>query len=291
MPYVDIINQTSKPLRADVMLASYYPQYSRAALAKLFDMNLIQKNSTPIKPGEKIQPNINISADISPIKQVADIIDIPIIYEDQDILVVNKPAGMISHARGRYWDEASVASFIRDQVTDMQGERAGIVHRLDKATSGVMVCAKNTATLAFLQKQFAKRAVNKTYIAIIQGSVDPPKGLIDIPLARNPSKPQTFVVNSGGKNAQTEYHTIAQQDGYSALQLHPLTGRTHQLRIHLQYLNKPILGDTLYGGKDYQRLMLHAYSITISTPLKGKQTFVAPLPKEFINICNQLSTL
>ena len=291
MAFASIINQTVKPLRADILLASFYPQYSRAALAKLFDMNLIQKNSKAIKPGEKIQPNISISADISPIEQIADVIDIPIIYQDDNIIVVNKPAGIISHARGKHWDEASVASFIRDKVSNLSGERAGIVHRLDRATSGVMVCAKNSATLSFLQKQFSNRLVKKTYIAIVNGDIEPKKGIIDIPLARNPSKPQTFAVNANGKSAQTEYHVICQEGNFSALQLHPLTGRTHQLRIHLQYLNKPIIGDSLYGGQEYKRLMLHAHSITINIPDKGVKTFIAPLPKDFNNLCNQLSTL
>lgn len=291
MALAPIINQTDKPIRADVLLASHYPQYSRAALAKLFSMNLIQKNSNPIKAGEKLQPNMSISADISPIEQIADVVDIPIIYQDNNIIVVNKPAGMISHARGRYWDEASVASFIRSKVINMSGERAGIVHRLDRATSGVMVCAKNADTLAYLQKQFSNRAVNKTYIAIVKGDVEPKNGIIDIPLARNPSKPQTFVVNASGKSAQTEYHVIAQENDYSALKLHPLTGRTHQLRIHLQYLNKPIIGDTLYGGQEHERLMLHAHSISINTPKNGLQTFKAPLPKDFLNLCSQLLTL
>lgn len=291
MSFTSIVNQTDKSVRADVLLASFYPQYSRAALTKLFDMNLIQKNSVVIKPGEKVQPNISISADISPIEQVADVIDIPIIYQDNNIVVVNKPVGMISHARGKYWDEASVASFIRDKISGMEGERAGIVHRLDRATSGVMVCAKNTNTMSFLQKQFSKRSVQKTYIAIVNGDLVPKKGIIDIPLARNPSKPQTFIVNASGKSAQTEYHVICQQGKFSAIQLHPLTGRTHQLRIHLQYLNKPIVGDTLYGGQEHKRLMLHAHSITINTPDKGMQTFIAPLPKDFSSLCNQLSTL
>ncbi|MDQ5885327.1 MAG: rRNA synthase [Patescibacteria group bacterium] len=291
MSFTTIINKTQNPLRADVLLASFYPQYSRAALTKLFDMNLIQKNSVAIKAGEKIQPNISIFADISPIEQVADVIDIPIIYQDDNIIVVNKPAGMISHARGKYWDEASVASFIRDKVSGMVGERAGIVHRLDRATSGVMVCAKNTDTLSFIQKQFSKRSVQKTYIAIVNGDIEPKKGIIDIPLARNPSKPQTFVVNANGKSAQTEYQVTYQEGNFSALQLHPLTGRTHQLRIHLQYLNKPIVGDTLYGGQKNERLMLHAHSITINSPDKGIQTFKAPLPKDFTNLCSQLSTL
>ena len=158
-----IINDLNTAQRADVLLASAYPEYSRAALAKLFDMEQITKSDVTIKAGDRIQPGVAIDADVSEILKKADVIELPIVYEDANVIVINKPAGIISHARGRYWDEASVASFVRDRVSGLYGERAGIVHRLDRATSGVMVCAKNSETVAFMQKQFSSRNVYKTY--------------------------------------------------------------------------------------------------------------------------------
>ena len=274
-------NTMTTAMRADVLLANAFTEYSRAALTRLFNMNMITKDGAILKPGDKIQPGFSIQADISAIAQKADVIPLPILYEDDNIIVINKPAGIISHARGRYWDEASVASFIRDKTSGFEGERAGIVHRLDRATSGVMICAKNQATLSALQKQFSQRNVYKTYTSIIQGTINPPEGLIDVPLARNPKKPKTFMPDAKGKEAKTEYHSTVTKNGYTKLSLHPLTGRTHQLRVHLAYMKHPIVGDELYGGSSANRLYLHASTLEITIPGGIRKKFEAPLPKEF----------
>lgn len=276
-----IYNESNNSMRADVLLAQANVQYSRAALTKLFDMGKITKEGITIKPGDKIQPGFNIQADISALSQKVDVIPLPIIYEDDNVIVVNKPAGIISHARGRYWDEASVASFIRDRTSGFEGERAGIVHRLDRATSGVMICAKNQATLASLQKQFSQRKVHKSYIAILEGEIKPSEGLIDIPLARNPRNPKTFMPDADGKEAKTEYHSQEFDGKHSIVVLHPLTGRTHQLRVHLQYLKHPIVGDELYGGSKATRLYLHAHTLEITLPGGNRRRFEASLPQEF----------
>ncbi|MCU0667184.1 MAG: RluA family pseudouridine synthase [Patescibacteria group bacterium] len=277
---IKIINESEFNIRADVLLANHYPKYSRAALAKLFNMQKISMDGKPIKAGERIRPNISIDADISDLTKPVDGIELPIIYEDENVIVINKPAGVISHARGKYWDEPSVASFVRSRVSDMFGERAGIVHRLDRATSGVMICAKNPQTLSFLQKQFSDRKVTKTYIAQTEKAPNPESGIIDIPLARNPNKPQTFMVSPNGKSSQTEYHTIEQSADRATIKLHPLTGRSHQLRVHLKHLGRPIIGDDLYRGKPADRLYLHAESLEITLPGGKKEVFNAPLPKE-----------
>ena len=276
-----IINDLNTAQRADVLLASAYPEYSRAALAKLFDMEQITKSDVTIKAGDRIQPGVAIDADVSEILKKADVIELPIVYEDANVIVINKPAGIISHARGRYWDEASVASFVRDRVSGLYGERAGIVHRLDRATSGVMVCAKNSETVAFMQKQFSSRNVYKTYIAIVQKDVEQEAGIIDVPLARNPKNPKTFRPDPSGKEAKTEYKVVKSGETYSTLQLHPLTGRTHQLRVHLQYIKHPIVGDELYGGEPADRLYLHAASLEITLPGGERTVFTAPVPPVF----------
>jgi len=270
------------PVRADVLLADAYPQYSRAALAKLFSQDAVMVDDDPAKAGDKIKPGHDIEADISNLQKQAESITMPIIYEDENVVVVDKPAGIISHARGKYWDEPSVASFIRDKVADLSGERAGIVHRLDRATSGVMVCAKNPETLKFLQKQFSDRRVSKSYIAIVQGQPEQESAKIDIPLERNPNKPQTFRASANGKYAITEYKTLATNNKLSMLLLQPQTGRTHQLRVHLQHIGYPIIGDVLYQGPVAARLYLHAYSLKIILPKTGPQVFYSPLPPEFI---------
>lgn len=279
-----ITNTALQAERADVLLANTYPEYSRAALTKLFDMQKITKDSRPIKAGDKIQPHAIIVADISELAKKADIIPLPILYEDDNVIVIDKPAGIISHARGKYWDEASVASFIRDRISGFSGERGGIVHRLDRATSGVMICAKNQPTLSMLQRQFSERKVRKTYIAVVRGAIQPSDGLIDIALARSLSTPNTFIPDINGKHAQTEYHTSELSANYSKLLLHPLTGRTHQLRVHLQHMKHPIVGDVLYNGEPADRLYLHATSLEITIPTSERKVFMAPLPIEFTEL-------
>src|SRR5690606_18021646 len=142
----------------------------------------------------------------SEIDDIADI-DLSILYEDDNVLIINKPEGIISHSRGRYWNEPSVASFVR-QKTGQEGDRSGIVHRLDRATSGIMICVKNSDVMALLQKQFSQRKVKKTYIAIVSGHMKLPEAMIDMPIERNPKAPSTFRVGSNGKAAQTKYQVI-----------------------------------------------------------------------------------
>lgn len=267
--------------RLDVFVASKLPNLSRAFIQRLIDEGRIKVGRRQEKPGYRLRLGeaVNVSFDDNELEQIPDI-DMPVIYEDKDVLVVNKPAGVISHARGRFWNEPSVASFIR-QKTDQDGERAGLVHRLDRATSGVMVCAKNQEALSWLQKQFSMRSVKKTYFAVVSGQPDPAAAIIDMPIARNPKKPQTFKVASGGKHARTRYQTVKTGSGYSLLKLMPETGRTHQLRVHLHKIGKPIVGDELYGEPPAERLFLHAESLDITLPDGRRQTFKAPLPKEF----------
>lgn len=270
-------------VRVDKHLANMFPEYSRAALAKLFDLNLIKLKGEALQPGYKLRPGAEIEYDLGPLQEKPEVIALPILYEDKDIIVVNKPAGIISHARGRFWQEASVASFIRDRISGMDGERGGIVHRLDRATSGVMVCAKNEAALKFLQKQFHDRKVTKTYIALVVNEPKEHKARIIAPIGRNEKDPKKFHVITTGKPAETHYEIIGKNRLGTLLELTPLTGRTHQLRVHLLYIHRPIIGDELYGGKTHDRLMLHAHRITITVPGGDKCTFEAPLPNEFKN--------
>jgi len=281
MPKKVITNNSDDVQRADVLLANTYPKYSRAALAKLFDQQSITQNDLPIKAGEKLKPGEMFIADITNILKKPKKINLPIIYEDNNVIVIDKPVGVISHAKGRFWDEPSVASFVRDKTSGFIGERAGIVHRLDRATSGVMICAKNVETMTLLQRQFANRKTKKSYFAIVLGEVEPKKAIIDVPIARNPKKPQIFRPDALGKKATTAYEVVKTTGIYNLLELKPTTGRTHQLRVHLSYIKHPILGDELYGGEPANRLYLHAYSLEITLPGGSRQVFISQLPKEF----------
>lgn len=274
--------------RTDKLLAEQLPQFPRAALAKLFDKELVWLNDKVTKPGIKVRLGDRLKADLSPLDIKIEDIELPIIYEDDDVLVIDKPSGVISHARGKYFDEPSVASFLRQKTIPehiarpgLANDRSGIVHRLDRATSGVMICAKNQAALSWLQKQFSTRKVKKTYTAIIEGSMPSEEGIIDMPIGRNPNVPKMFHVTELGKAALTRYQTLKANNKYSLLDLTPETGRTHQLRVHLKELHHPIVGDELYGGKAAPRLLLHASSLEITLPGKDRAIFTSPLPKDF----------
>lgn len=279
----DTTESTSQ--RLDHYLSRLHPEISRGYLQKLVSEEQVLVNGEPQKVSYKLKPNdqVKILTDLTKLGKVP-AIDLPIIFEDKDILVINKPAGILSHALSKFHNEASVASFLRQKLGGKAGDiRFGIVHRLDRATSGVMICAKNHPTMSFLQKQFSSHKVEKTYLAIVLGQPKLPEGIIDVPLERNPKMPAQFRPGSGGKSAQTVYKVIQTSEKYSLLELRPKTGRTHQLRVHLKHIGHSIIGDVLYGGEIADRLYLHAWKLSIATPEDNKANFEAPIPKEFSN--------
>jgi 23S rRNA pseudouridine1911/1915/1917 synthase len=268
-------------MRLDSFLAGKFPAISRSFLQKLCTGDEVLVNGQPEKSGFKLKDGdkVRVLYDMASIDEIDDI-DLPIIFQNDDVLVINKPAGVISHARGRFWNEPSVASFIR-QITGQDGERAGIVHRLDRATSGVMICAKTQAALSHLQKQFAERKPIKTYLGVVQGHLKPAQAIIDMPIERNPKAPSTFRVGANGKTAQTQYRVTETTKNFDMVELLPKTGRTHQLRVHLKHAGHPIVGDALYGGLKHDRLFLHAHSLEIMLPDGEHAIFSAPIPDEF----------
>lgn len=271
--------------RLDHYLAEKYPEISRAFLQKLCNNEQVLVNGKPEKSGFKLKSDdkITVLYDMDAIEKIEDI-ELPVLYQDDNIIVVNKPSGIISHSRGKYWNEPSVASFIR-QITGQEGDRAGIVHRLDRATSGVMVCARNQATMNFLQEQFASRKVQKTYIAVVSGHLDPKRAIIDMPIERNPKLPSTFRVGANGKPSITAYKVVKSSIKYDEVELEPKTGRTHQLRVHLKQQGHPIVGDTLYGGEEAPRLYLHAHKLSLFLPNRNEKiTFVSDVPAEFTSL-------
>lgn len=215
-----------------------------------------------------------------------------VVYIDDNVIVVNKPAGMLVHAKGGVARELTVADYARSQfdpdelADNVDNNRLGIVHRLDRATSGVMICARNLATASYLSRQFAERKVKKVYLALVSSLPGHSAARINLPIRRSRRAPSTFVVDGNGKVAITDY-TVQKEypDGRAFLELRPLTGRTHQLRVHLAHLGCPIVGDAVYGHAHYRdRLMLHAYRLEISIPGQDgaeRRIFTAPLPADF----------
>lgn len=279
-----IITEDRHGQRLDVVTSAAMPKLSRAYVQKLCASGKILVQGQSSKSGYKVREGdiITIDYDEAELDSIPNM-DIPVLYEDENCIVMNKPAGVLTHAQGAFNAEATVATYLRGKLTgDIPGERAGIVHRLDRATSGVIIGAKNAKTLSLLQKQFSKRQVKKTYRAIITGHVRQKEAIIDMPIERNPKAPATFRVGPNGKAAKTHYKVLEENKHASLIELTPETGRTHQLRVHLAHIGHPIIGDPLYGkGKHGDRLFLHALALEITIPGGERKVFTAPLPVEF----------
>lgn len=259
---------------------------SRSFVVTLLDQGKVKLNDKIIyKPSSKVVEGDNIILDFEH-TQLKDIpeIKLDIIYQDDDCLVINKPEGILTHSKGAFNPEATVSTFIRKYTVGMEDNRGGIVHRLDRVTSGLLICAKNESSLNWLQKQFSDRKTSKTYIAVVEGLINPEEAQIEMPIERNPKKPQTFRVGPNGKDAITKYRVIETNGMYSLVELKPVTGRTHQLRVHTAQLGHPIAGDTLYGGQKSDRVYLHALSLEIEIPSHKQKKFISPLPQTFNDI-------
>lgn len=268
--------------RADIYVAHKLQGLTRSFIKHLFEQDYVRINAEKKKAGYRLKAGDKIVVTYDESQPlVLNEINVPILYEDDDCIVINKPAGILTHSKGAFNPEATVASWVAPKTTGLQDERGGIVHRLDRATSGVMICAKNPESRTWLQKQFSERKVKKTYLAIVEGVPQPEEAVIDIPIERNPKKPQTFRTGPGGKTAQTHYKVMRSNGGLSLLQMLPQTGRTHQLRVHMKHVGHPIVGDLLYGGKSAERLYLHSLSLEITLPNKMRHIYVAPVPPEF----------
>jgi 23S rRNA pseudouridine1911/1915/1917 synthase len=277
-----LVDEESIQLRVDVFVAKHYPELSRSSIQKLLSDNRILVNKKPIKNNYRVRAGDKVDVQYDPDDDnIIPQIDIPILYEDDDCIVINKPAGLLSHSKGAFNPEATVATWLSDRFSGLGSERAGIVHRLDRATSGVMICAKTPEATTWLQKQFSTRKVVKHYIAIVSGSIEPREAIIDIPIGRNPKEPSTFRADVNGKAAATYYKVLKTSGKLSMVDLKPETGRTHQLRVHLNYLGYPIVGDTLYDGSKADRMYLHALSLDIVLLDNQRHHFEAPLPKVF----------
>ena len=273
----------SAKTRLDLELAERYPDVSRSTWQKHVKAGHVSVN------GEvQTSPKLDIIKSDSIAVAVPDATDfskstLPIIYIDDNVIVINKPIGVLSHSKGAMNDEFTVADFFsRYCAYNANTNRPGIVHRLDRDTSGIMIGARNKETATLLQKQFADHRTKKIYLAIVDGIPKLPKAQIDLPIGRNPSAPSTFRVDVKGKPALTKYEVVAENDHKALVRLYPRTGRTHQLRVHMKYLNTPIMGDRVYG-KPADRLYLHAASLEITIPVGDRRVFEAPIPQEFID--------
>ncbi len=216
-----------------------------------------------------------------------------IIFEDESLFVVDKPSGWITNEADTATNQPVVQTWIRENFDyPLKGDREardGIVHRLDKETSGILLIAKTPASFTNLQKQFKERGVEKSYIALLHGRLEPEEGVISVPVGRLPWRRDRFGILPGGRESETKYKVIKNYDKHSLVEFFPKTGRTHQIRIHAKYLGHPVVGDEFYAGRRTARedriwcprLFLHAASIRFTHPVSGKMTeFHIPLSQD-----------
>ena len=280
--YVIMFKISPTKVRLDIYLSTKFDTtISRSLWQKYIKAGYVSVNNKVVTtPKFEVDETDEIALNL-PEKEQTDV-DLPILYEDDDVIVVNKPSGLLTHAKGGLSDEPTVAEIIRPKTSfATDTDRPGIVHRLDRDTSGLLIIAKNPESAAHLQRQFAERTAKKTYIAITDGKPKLNAAKIDLPIGRNPSAPSTFRIDPNGKPAQTTYHVLAENDAQSLVELKPTTGRTHQLRVHLAHLNAPILGDRVYGKSSDCRMMLHAQKLEITLPSGERKVFKAAVPDEF----------
>lgn len=282
--YVFMVRSLKK--RLDVTLAERYPETSRSTWQKHIKAGHVSVNGT-VRESPKTDVTEADSIEVA-IPDATDFSgqELPIVYIDDNVIVINKPVGILTHSKGALNDEFTVASFFgRYSTYGIDTNRPGIVHRLDRDTSGIMIGARNPETAAMLQKQFAERKTKKTYMAVVKGTPKEHEAKIDLPIGRNPNAPSTFRIDSKGKSAITRYRVLASNGKLSLVELRPETGRTHQLRVHMQYLGTPIYGDRVYG-KSADRLYLHAAALEITIPGGQRKIFEAPVPPEFTGVVN-----
>ncbi|MDO5015737.1 MAG: RluA family pseudouridine synthase [Eubacteriales bacterium] len=287
--------------RLDTYLAREFPDYSRSQLRKYFDAGEILVNGEQVKPSYKVQAGDAIEVKLEPLQResLPEEEDIPldILYEDEDLLVVNKPRGLVVHPAVGHSSGTLVNALLYHAGHDLSslgGEfRPGIVHRLDKDTSGALLVAKNDRMHWLLAELFKDRAVEREYHALVWGKPQSRAGLIDAPIGRDPNNRQRMAVTPKGKPALTHFETLEEFARTSELALRLETGRTHQIRVHLQYIGNPVIGDQIYAPKrlspGFEGQALHAYRLAFTDPRDGSwREFVAPLPEDYLSLRQEL---
>ncbi len=288
--------------RLDKFLVEKFPEYSRSRLQTIIHDGLVFINGKiAIKGGESLEKGDEIIITFPEITQsglIPEEIPLSIIFENSDLLIINKPAGMVVHPASGHLTGTLVHAAL-NLAPDMEGvggeHRPGVVHRLDKDTSGLILLAKNDKTHRFIQDQFRKRSVHKTYYALTEGFPPTPTGRIEAPIGRDPShrKQMAIVPIQRGREAITEYKVLEKFGQQALVAAYPQTGRTHQIRLHLAFLGCPIVGDRVYGLKklqvDAKRQMLHAYQIEFLLPGEtNPRVFQAPIPEDMQALIDKL---
>jgi len=285
--------------RLDMFLTTACADLSRSRIQALIKSGEILVNDKQAKPGYKVCCDDEIVCLIPAAVEMSvkpEEMDLNIVYEDKDIIVINKPRGLVVHpAPGS--NDSTLVNGLLYHCTDLSGIngvlRPGIVHRLDKDTSGLLVCAKNDNAHNYLANQLLDKTMNRKYIALVHGIIQEPAGLIDAPIGRDPKDRQKMAVVAGQRKAVTEYKVLDRLDGFTVVECSLQTGRTHQIRVHMAYLGYPVVGDQKYGRRKEKLPIntqaLHAWHLTLNHPSDGKpRDFYATLPDYFEEILKDL---
>lgn len=292
------IDPACEKKRLDRFLTEVQSDISRSYIQKLIESGQVMVNQAPARPSYKVKIGDHIEftvPDPAPLEVIAENIPLDIVYEDSSLLVIDKPAGMVVHP-GPGHNSGTLVNALLHHCSDLAGiggvERPGIVHRLDKDTSGLIVVAKTDAALQSISQQFKDREVQKIYLALALGVLKSSKGVINSSIGRHRANRKKMAPVKEGRSAQTRYELIEQFDSFSYVRLYPKTGRTHQIRVHLASIGHPILGDALYGGKgkgiQMVRQALHAHSLQFEHPLTRElMSFQAPLPPDMADYLTQ----
>lgn len=282
---------TDEKGRIDKIIAQHFESFSRSQVQQWIEQQHILVNQQPTKANYKVRPNDCIT--IQPVEpEVLDVVaeDIPldIVYEDEDVVVVNKPQGMVVHPSAGHYSGTLVNALMYhiDHLSGINGViRPGIVHRIDKDTSGLLMVAKTDLAHESLSRQLAEKTSMRRYIALVHGNIAHDKGVIDAPLARHPKERKKQAVVEGGRHAVTHFQVLERFGQYTLVECRLETGRTHQIRVHMQYIGHPLAGDPVYGPRKTLKgkgQFLHAASLGFEHPRTGEWLeFSAPLPDLF----------
>lgn len=296
--------EKTQPERLDKFLVICLPQFSRSRIQGLIEDELVKINGQlPRKAGQLLEEHDVVEMTLlaaQPSDLTPEDIPLDIIFENDELMVVNKPAGMVVHPAAGHFTGTLVHAALA-HAPDLEGIggelRPGVVHRLDKDTSGLILLAKNERSHRWLQDQFRLRKVEKTYLALVDGHPPTPTGRIEAAIGRDPRLRKKMAITSPdkGRSAASEYLTLQTFSAHTLLEVHPVTGRTHQIRLHLAFIGCPVAGDTLYGHRHptipLGRQFLHAARLSIR--LRGEEQprlFQAPLPEDLARVLEQLSS-
>ena len=287
--------------RADAALARLAPDLTRSAAQRLLEEGRVLREGRPLRKNDKLQAGDVLALDLpepQPVALEPEDIPLDIVYEDNDLLVINKPKGLVVHPAAGHWSGTLVNALLyhcRDSLSGINGElRPGIVHRIDKDTSGLLIVAKNDFAHQALAAQLQDHTLARTYVCLVVGGVREDSGVIDAPIGRHPTdRKKMAVTEKNSRHAVTHWRVLERFPGYTLLECRLETGRTHQIRVHMAYRNHPIVGDTVYGrpkpelGQDTQ--CLHARALTFRHPRTGEtMTLTCPLPDYFTRLLEAL---